>query len=725
MKQHKLSFAALLALCGWSGTARAEVIMTVEFGAGFFDNTPATPVGGNTGTTVGAQRRIAFQYAADLWGQTLDSDVPVVIDASFTELPCVDNTTTLGSAGPTAFARNLAGLEPNVYYPVALAEGIFGEDLNDGDPDIVAEFNSGLEECLGEDFYYGLDGASPNGTDLIETVIHELGHGLGFLSAVDVETGEGIGDQLDIFSTHVFDLERNTTWQSLTPAQRVASLRTPGGVVWQGDAAQARAPHVLSRGTPEITTEPNVWTGPVHFSEPMFGVPVTGSGVTAPLEAIAPASGCSPSNVSLLGSIALVGPSSNCGPLEMALNAVDAGASAVLIVDAQGVLPPKTFYVPPDDEIAELIDVPVLVVSEENGAALRAGINGGLTVTLSANNDQLVGADAQGRPYLYAEDPPTTSAISHWGTFARPDLVMEPRSGYPTRDLSMEVAVFLDMGWNSSCGNEELDTGEQCDDGVANSDTSPNTCRTTCRNPFCGDGVVDVGETCDDGPSNSDVGADACRSTCIPSSCGDGVVDNGEPCDWGVFNSNTLPDSCRIGCHIPACGDGVIDVAMGELCDNGVSNGDTGAATCSTACAPRTPDVGAGGSNAGGNGSVEAPGGSAGDSGTVNGGNSSGQPTTGGAGGSTESADGGEDSSPVNGAETAGASSSGGTGAGSNRSDYAGATNRGFSTHVSASCNLPRSPSRNTGTTTLLSCVFGLLLVRRRKRATPRQRERP
>lgn len=40
-------------------------------GEGFNDPTPVTPVGGNTGTTRGQQRLIAFQYAANLWSATL------------------------------------------------------------------------------------------------------------------------------------------------------------------------------------------------------------------------------------------------------------------------------------------------------------------------------------------------------------------------------------------------------------------------------------------------------------------------------------------------------------------------------------------------------------------------------------------------------------------------------------------------------------------------------
>ena len=49
--------------------APAAIVTIVNMdgaGEGFNDPTPLAPVGGNTGTTRGAQRLIAFQYAADL-----------------------------------------------------------------------------------------------------------------------------------------------------------------------------------------------------------------------------------------------------------------------------------------------------------------------------------------------------------------------------------------------------------------------------------------------------------------------------------------------------------------------------------------------------------------------------------------------------------------------------------------------------------------------------------
>src|ERR1043166_4975558 len=50
---------------------------------GLNDPTPATPVGGNTGTTLGAQRRKALQFAADVWGARLDSAVEIRVGAEF------------------------------------------------------------------------------------------------------------------------------------------------------------------------------------------------------------------------------------------------------------------------------------------------------------------------------------------------------------------------------------------------------------------------------------------------------------------------------------------------------------------------------------------------------------------------------------------------------------------------------------------------------------------
>jgi cysteine-rich repeat protein len=63
----------------------------------------------------------------------------------------------------------------------------------------------------------------------------------------------------------------------------------------------------------------------------------------------------------------------------------------------------------------------------------------------------------------------------------------------------------------SICGDGFIDIGEQCDNGVANSDLLPNACRTNCLYGFCGDNIIDVGEQCDDG---NDITGDGCEPDC-------------------------------------------------------------------------------------------------------------------------------------------------------------------------------------------------------------------
>jgi hypothetical protein len=80
-----MAVAGLLAMAAGQAQAAAEIIInnTHDPGVGFNDPTPATPIAGNTGTTVGEQRLIAFTYAANIWGAALTSSQPIIINARF------------------------------------------------------------------------------------------------------------------------------------------------------------------------------------------------------------------------------------------------------------------------------------------------------------------------------------------------------------------------------------------------------------------------------------------------------------------------------------------------------------------------------------------------------------------------------------------------------------------------------------------------------------------
>ena len=101
------------------------------------------------------------------------------------------------------------------------------------------------------------------------------------------------------------------------------------------------------------------------------------------------------------------------------------------------------------------------------------------------------------------------------------------------------------------CGDGVLTaTCEVCDAGAANSDTTPDACRTDCRLPTCGDGVTDAGEQCDDGNLANCDGCDEFCDTEIGTVCGDGLpapLGCPEQCDDG---NTTGGDGCSPTCTI-------------------------------------------------------------------------------------------------------------------------------------------------------------------------------
>ncbi len=132
-------------------------------------------------------------------------------------------------------------------------------------------------------------------------------------------------------------------------------------------------------------------------------------------------------------------------------------------------------------------------------------------------------------------------------------------------------------GGTGSCGDGVVDSGEDCDEGDANSDTG--LCTTTCANATCGDGLVLAGgEECDDGAGNSNTGA--CTTTCTAAACGDGFVQDGvEECDDGPSNADDA--ACLSTCAAASCGDSFVQDGV-EECDQGNDNADD--AACTSAC---------------------------------------------------------------------------------------------------------------------------------------------
>ena len=125
----------------------------------------------------------AFQSAVNVWKTRVTSTVPITVDATFQPL----GPGVLGSAGPSFVFRDFTGApQSSTFYVDAIANKRHGSQLNSA-PDIVANFSSSFSN-----WYFGTDGNTPSGQyDFKTVVLHELGHGLGFLGAGQVSGGLG------------------------------------------------------------------------------------------------------------------------------------------------------------------------------------------------------------------------------------------------------------------------------------------------------------------------------------------------------------------------------------------------------------------------------------------------------------------------------------------------------------------------------------------------------
>lgn len=116
------------------------------------------------------------------------------------------------------------------------------------------------------------------------------------------------------------------------------------------------------------------------------------------------------------------------------------------------------------------------------------------------------------------------------------------------------------------CGDGDQGPGEGCDDGNQNSNDD---CTNECKLASCGDGINQQDEQCDDGNDKND---DLCTNACAAAACGDGFTQPviGEQCDLGANNSDS--GACRSNCKQAVCGDGFIHQGV-EQCDDGANNG--------------------------------------------------------------------------------------------------------------------------------------------------------
>ena len=127
-----------------------------------------------------------FQAAADVWAAHFSSAAPVTIDATWGRSPSYG---VLGSARPGNYYSGFDGApDQSLWYPSALANALAGKDLEPKNPDMVIQVNSVANWNTRGD---GTPRA--NEYDLQSVFMHEMAHGLGFLSTDSYDSFFGYG----------------------------------------------------------------------------------------------------------------------------------------------------------------------------------------------------------------------------------------------------------------------------------------------------------------------------------------------------------------------------------------------------------------------------------------------------------------------------------------------------------------------------------------------------
>ena len=482
-----LGSACLLACLGVQATT-ITIYNRDPAGVGFNDPTPVAPVGGNPGTTLGEQRLNVYKHVAAIWEAAIQSNVPIVVSAGWEALTCTSTQAVLGSAGAWNIWRDFPGATANRWYPQALANKIAGVNLTDGIPDdgtgygnadIKTQFNVNLGKtgCLdGTPFYLGLDGNAGSKVNFVTTLLHELGHGLGF-SVLTVETSTGnrlnangsayvaTGGVPSVWEPFMFDNTVGKSWLNMTAVERKASAINPLKLAWTGANAVAGAAATLV-DTPviNITSTLAGVSGKYDYAGASFGpaiVTPSALGKLAYPGALTNSptfTACVPFTAAeaavVKGKVAIVD-RGTCTFVVKVKAAQDAGAIAVLVADnAPGA--PATL-----GGSDATITIPSARITQAAGVTLKSAaatvLRGSRSMTLAGafgfDATRKAGADSSLRPLLYTPNQLVGgSSVSHWDVSAFPNLLMEPAINsdltnllVPPKDLTKPL--LQDIGW--------------------------------------------------------------------------------------------------------------------------------------------------------------------------------------------------------------------------------------------------------------------------------------
>lgn len=171
------------------------------------------------------------QTSIDIWSANFSSTVVISVEATWGRS---SSWGILGSARPGSFFASFAGApDPALWYASALANSLAGRDLDRANPEIIIQVNSSAPWNSRGD---GLPNRAEY--DLASVFLHEIGHGLGFLSNDVYDTNLGIGslDQPTPFDAYLQTIDGRRLADLPTPSKELGSaLISP--LFWSGSNA--------------------------------------------------------------------------------------------------------------------------------------------------------------------------------------------------------------------------------------------------------------------------------------------------------------------------------------------------------------------------------------------------------------------------------------------------------------------------------------------------------
>ncbi len=141
--------------------------MPLNFNPNYFNNFPPAA-------------QAAFVRALNVWATSLNSSVTIEVSAIWgVNLP--GGLTAICVPNPIENFQNAPVRD--TWYPSSLADKLSGQDLRQNEPDLTVFFGNAPT------WYTGSGNPPGNQLDLESVALHEVGHGLGFVSAFWVQGG--------------------------------------------------------------------------------------------------------------------------------------------------------------------------------------------------------------------------------------------------------------------------------------------------------------------------------------------------------------------------------------------------------------------------------------------------------------------------------------------------------------------------------------------------------